>query len=546
MKKILTVILVLILIVLCAFGFYAFESKKDSKTNQEILSQTDLFDVSGDDIAIIYDFSLQKSKGLFKNNRAYLPLSWVRDYINDKYYWDESIQSIIYTLPDDIEYFRIQDEAPDSPRYCIENGEVYLSLDFTVSRSSIYCSQYLEDQAKRLYINDTRDPYETARISGNTFLRTGESVMQRVIQELEKGTSIRIIKDDDNGWSRILTDSGYPGYVESKYISDRKTEEPVISYSSPVYSHLLMDEEIIMVWQQLENQTSNKQISYLLEKTNGINVVSPTWFSVEDNDGNISSIASHDYVEYVHSKGIKIWALIDNFKPYVNSTKLLSSRNSRQRLIDQLISYALEYDIDGINIDFENLEEKCGVHFVEFIRELSVSCRREGLVLSIDNPNMEPFNAFYDRHAQAECADYVINMGYDEHFSGGDAGSVASLPFEDEGLSNCLTQVPANQLISGIPFYTRIWTVDGANVSSKAVGIEAAREWISDNDVKLSWDESLGQNYGQKDNRYIWMEDEDSLKSKVDLARSYDLAGFAAWKLGMEAPDIWNVFKKQQ
>lgn len=545
MKKILTVLLVLVLIVLCILGFFAFESKKDSKTNQETISQTDLFDVSGDDIAIIYDFSLQSSKGIFKNDRAYLPLSWIRDYINDRYYWDESIQSIIYTLPDDIEYFRLPDESPDNPRYFLQNGEVYLSLDFVLSRSSIYCSQFLEEQAKRLYINDTRDTYETAEISKKTALRTGESVMQRVVTELNEGDPVRIIKDGDNGWSRILTDSGLPGYVEGKYLENRTSTEPVIAYSAPVYSHLLMDEEIIMVWHQLENQISNKNVSYLLEKTDGINVISPTWFSVEDNDGNISSIASHDYVEYVHGKGIKVWALADNFKPYVNSTELLSSHNSRERLIDQLVSHALEYDIDGINIDFENLEEKCGDHFVEFIRELSVSCRREGLVLSVDNPNMQAFNAFYGRHAQAECADYVINMGYDEHFSGGAAGSVASLPFEEEGLSNCLTQVPANQLISGIPFYTRIWTIDGAKVSSKAVGIETAREWITDNDVTVSWDEALGQNYGQAGNKHLWMEDEESLKAKVSLGRNCNVAGFAAWRLGMEAPDIWNIFKKQ-
>ncbi|MDO4939053.1 MAG: glycosyl hydrolase family 18 protein [Lachnospiraceae bacterium] len=546
MKKLITVFVVLVLIAACVLGFFSYERKREDKSNTDIISQTDLFDVNGDEVAIIYDYSLQGSKGISKSGEAYIPISWINDYINNKFYWDSSIDAIIYTLPDDIEYFRLSDESGASvPRFISQNGEIYLSLEFVASRSSIYFMEYLNDQANRVYINDSRDTYETASVTRDTMLRTGQSDLQRGITELNDNDIVTVIKDDENGWSRVLTSTGFPGYIETECLGDRKSNEPVISYSSPVYSHILMDEEIVLVWQQLESQSSNDTLPQLLDRTEGVNVVSPTWFFVLDDKGTIKSLASHDYVNYAHENNIKVWALVNNFSTNVHSTDLLSSSSARQNLINQMISKAREYEIDGINVDFENLEENCASHFIEFIRELSVSCRKEGLVLSVDNPNMQPFNIFYGRGDQAECVDYVINMGYDEHYAGGDAGSVASLPFVDEGLQGCLSEVPAGQLINGIPFYTRIWNIDNGDVSSQAVGLDTAAKWIKDNHVDLSWDDELGQNYGQYRDHFIWMEDNDSLKAKIDLGRSYNLAGIAAWKLGMESRETWEVFKKE-
>ena len=548
MKKILiTVSVVIVLLAASVLGFILYEHNKESNKNNEIISQAELFDVTGNEIAIIYDFSLQNAKGICRDGRAYLPLSWVRDYINDKFYRDDSLGAIIYTLPDDIEFFRAEDQEKRSNPLFIENaGETYLSTDFILSRSSITCSVHTGDEANRVYINDSRDAYDVATVSKETMLRTGDSLLQRGIILLSEGEKVRIINDEFEEWARIVTESGFPGYVEKDCLDDIRSEEPVIAYSAPVYSHILMDKEIIMVWNQLNNIISNTSLPGLLEKTEGINVISPTWFSVVDNDGSINSRASHDYVSCAHEHGIQVWALVDNFTNEINSTELLSKYESRQRLIDNLINAVKEYDADGINVDFERLEEKCGIHFVEFIRELSVSCRREGLVLSIDNPNMMNFNVFYGRDAQAECADYVINMGYDEHYAGGDAGSVASLPFVEEGLTNCLTQVPANQLISGIPFYTRLWTVTNEGVTSQEIGLDSAKQWVNDHEkeITLTWDENLGQNYGHNETEHIWLEDEASLKAKISLARANNLAGIAGWKLGLDNKSVWELLKK--
>lgn len=546
MKKLITIIVVLVLIAASVFGFLRYERGKESKKNNEIISQSELFDVTGNEIAIIYDFSLQSAKGICSDGRAYLPLSWVRDYINDKFYWDESIDSLIYTLPDDIEFFRKADEADrGNPHFISKSSEIYLSTDFILSRSGITCSVFTGDGANRVYINDSRDAYNVATVSKETMLRTGESLLQRGIITLNEGDRVRIINDESEEWDRVLTESGFPGYVEKNCLDNIRFEEPIIEYSAPVYSHLLMDEEIILVWNQLDNIISNTSMPGLIEKTEGVNVLSPTWFSVIDNDGNIDSRASHDYISYAHEHGIKVWALVDNFSTEISSTRLLSQYESRRNLIENLINAVKEYDADGINIDFERLEEKCGIHFVEFIRELSVSCRRDGLVLSIDNPNMQNFNVFYGRDAQAECADYVINMGYDEHYAGGDAGSVASLPFVEEGINNCLSQVPANQLINGIPFYTRLWTVTDEGVTSQAIGLDVAKKWVNDHEeeITLTWDETLGQNYGHSETEHIWLEDEASLKAKIALGRSNNLAGIAGWKLGLDNSEVWQLLK---
>lgn len=536
----------LVLLAGSVLGFMLYERNKESKKNNEIISQSELFDAAGNEIAIIYDFSLQNVKGICSDGRAYLPLSWVRDYINDKFYWDESISSIIYTLPDDIEIFRMADEeGRGNPHFINKNNELYLSTEFILSRSSITCSVFVEDEAKRVYISDSRDAYGVAMVSKETMLRTGDSLLQRGIISLNEGDRVRIISDEFEEWDRVLTESGFPGYVEKDCLEDVHYEEPVIEYSAPVYSHNLMDEEIVMVWNQLDNIISNTSMPGLIEKTEGVNVISPTWFSVIDNDGNINSRASHDYISYAHEHGIKVWALVDNFSTEISSTKLLSQYQSRCNLIENLITKVKEYDADGINVDFERLEEKCGIHFVEFIRELSVSCRREGLVLSVDNPNMQSFNVFYGRDAQAECADYVINMGYDEHYAGGDAGSVASLPFVEEGITNCLTQVPANQLINGIPFYTRLWTVTDEGVTSQAIGLDVAKKWVNDHEkeITLTWDDNLGQNYGHSETEHIWLEDEASLKSKISLGRSSGLAGIAGWKLGLDNSSVWELLR---
>jgi len=541
LKKLITILVVFLLMAGCVFGFLYYEKKTEDNSNQEYISMGELFDVSGNDIALIFNYSLQPEKGEYRNDTAYLPLSWVHDNINDKFFWEDSEKMMLYTLPDEIIYYRLSDEKTKTAPLFYEKGEeIYVSVDFVKAHSDIQISQFCRDTTKRIYIEDTFDPYEVVVTLKDTMLRTGESEIQRCIALIPKERELRVIKRMESGWLRIVTEDGLPGYVDGENVEFADSITPQSTFNAPEYSHLLMNEEVILAWHQTTNQTANDSLADALAHTRGINVISPTWFSVTDNDGNISDNTSTDYVNYAHDQGIKVWALVDNFSPEINSTKLLSVMSARQNLIGNLVDATLACGADGINVDFEQLEEACGKYFVEFIRELSIVCREKGLVLSVDNPNMQAFNAFYGRDAQAECADYVINMGYDEHYAGGEPGSVASIPFVEEGIDLTLSQVPARQLINGIPFYTRLWDVEKGE--SQALDMATAKKWVEDNQVQLQWQEDIGQYYGSKDNFHLWQEEAESLDLKIKLTRSKHLAGIACWKLTLETSDVWDLF----
>ena len=277
----------------------------------------------------------------------------------------------------------------------------------------------------------------------------------------------------------------------------------------------------------------------------GVNVISPTWFYLLDTSGNIANISSADYVAQAHEKGLKVWGLIDNFTQEVSTTETLSNTAARQNIISQLIQAATSVGMDGINVDFESLSEDVGIHFLEFLRELSIECHKNNLVLSVDNPVPEDFTSHYDRAEQGRVVDYVIIMGYDEHYVGSEAGSVASLPWVEQGIQDTLAEVPAERVINAVPFYTRLWRTTGGNVTSEAIGMDQAQQVISENNVETYWDKTTSQNYGKYDiansTYQIWIEDSQSIAEKVKLVSKYNLAGVSAWKLGFENSGIWQV-----
>ena len=255
-------------------------------------------------------------------------------------------------------------------------------------------------------------------------------------------------------------------------------------------------------------------------------------------------------MEKAHSLGMQVWAVLDNFNrgSNVQSEILFASTEARKKLIADLISEVQRYGIDGINLDIEGIKPEAGPHYVQFIRELSVDCRKQGIVLSVDTYVPSAYTAFYNRAEQGRVADYVIIMGYDEHYAGGEAGSVASLGYERKGIEDTLEAVPAEKVISAIPFYTRIWkTADDGSVTSDAMGIAQAKKWVEENQVELYWQEELGQYYGEirKDGQdyAVWMEEERSIGLKMDLIRDNGLAGVACWKLGFEPATLWDVVK---
>lgn len=352
-------------------------------------------------------------------------------------------------------------------------------------------------------------------------------------------------------WVKIRTEDGYVGYIEGRRLGQKEEVTNISTFQAPVYEGVSMDQKICLAWHQVTSPEANKSIQTLLQNTKGVNVISPTWYAMADNDGNYTSFADSSYVDYLHERGIQVWALIDNFSSNVQTEILLSKTSTRKKLIASLMQEVETYQLDGLNLDFESLKESAGPHYIQFIRELSVSCRQKQIVLSVDNHVPASYNSFYNRQEQGIVADYVIIMGYDEHYSGGEAGPVASYPYVKSGIEDTLKEVPKEKVINAIPLYTRVWkeNKDG-EVSSDALGISDAKDWVKSNKVSLQWMENMGLYYGQipgeEERKEIWLEEEKSIGLKMNLIRDYGLAGVACWKLGFEPANIWDIVKMNE
>ena len=401
------------------------------------------------------------------------------------------------------------------------------------------------ETVRRIYIDSTWDEEQRAKVRWRAAIRQRGGVKSPVITEAEAGTGVEILEEMEN-WSYVRTDTGFLGYIHNWKLKDRETVIPESAFQAPVYASQSLGERVSLVWHQVTTQDGNNRFDEMIDGVKGVNVVAPTWFALTDNEGNFRSLASREYVEKAHDRGLQVWALLDNFSGDVQTEVLLSSTSTRRKLIDSLISEVLEYDIDGLNLDFESIKPEAGVHYIQFIRELSIDCRANGIILSVDNYVPSAYTEFYDRQEQGIVADYVIVMAYDEHHAGGEMGTVSSLSYVQDGLANTMEMVPKEKVIGAVPLYTRIWTVKDGETTSRAVGMEAAQEWVEENQVELEWQDDLGQYYGELEGedgsvQYIWMEDARSLALKAEAVDESGAAGIAFWKLGFEPDDIWDV-----
>lgn len=508
-----------------------------------------LLGVEGEKTAIYMNDELQEKQGITRDGQTYLPIQWVNQQLNEKFYWDDIEKLLVYTLPDTIVYAdRRTMGSEGKPLLLVEDEGVYLSAGLVSNYTDIRTEVYNSEEYKRIYVNDSGKSWQLGNADQKTEVRVQGGIKSPVITTLEKGGRFRILEQMTE-WSKVRTEDGFIGYIPNKRIKERWTEKETNLFVEPLYSSISLDKKICLAWHQVTSEEANRAIEGLLAGTKGINVVAPTWFALTDNDGNYHSFADQAYVDLVHDKGMQVWAALDNFNQgeNVNSEILFARTSVRKKLIADLTEEVKEYGIDGINLDIEGIKPEAGTHYVQFIRELSVSCRNEGIILSVDNYVPTGYTAFYNRAEQGRVADYVIIMAYDEHHAGGEAGSVSSLPFVDKGIKDSVREIPKEKLICAVPFYTRIWTEEGDETTSSALGISSAKDWIEENQINLYWQEELGQYYGELETesglKLIWMEDETSLGLKMGLIREAGLAGVACWKLGFESEDIWDVIK---
>lgn len=544
-KRFIPVLIAFSLIILICGGIFGFFLFKKYTPSKELANLNQVFQASDDQVAVFLDYELQKAQGMYADGQVYLPLSWVNKNLNERFFWDKTENLLVYALPDSIVYADVNTTGSNGAPLIKMRGEgVFLSLGLVTGYTDIRANAYTEGVVRRVFIDTTWDMEKTAVMKKTDEIRVTGGIKSPIITTAQKGSQVKIL-DAMETWSLVATDTGYMGYVENKRLDDIADVKPVSDFVTPVYQSTSMDEKITLVFHQVTIQEANNQLESLIASTKGVNVVVPTWFSLSDNEGNYTSLASKAYVDKAHEMGIQVWALLDNFSDAVNTAELMMSTTNRKNLIESLMADVETYGLDGLNLDFESLKEEAGPPYVQFIRELSIACREKGIILSVDNYVPSAYTEFYNRKEQGIVADYVIVMGYDEHYAGGEMGSVSSLSYVKNGIQDTLEVVPKEKVINAVPFYTRIWTEGEEKTTSSALGIAKAKTWIEENQVELYWQEELGQNYGEYDGeegrQYIWMEDERSLELKMDLIKEYDLAGVACWKLGLESPEVWEV-----
>ncbi|MDO4340344.1 MAG: glycosyl hydrolase family 18 protein [Eubacteriales bacterium] len=491
--------------------------------------------------ALILGTEKLEQRGLISGEQAYLPLTVVNSYLNQRYYWDSENSQILYSTPSETIAFSSSEEP--GGEVWVKDGSVYLSIPFIQKFTDI--DAYVYQDPARVAIQYNFSDVNMVNVLKDTYVRFRGGIKSPVLTPVKKGDSL-IFMEELEDWTQVATKDGYIGYIDKKKISEPETVTEERDFQREEYTYITMDQPVNMSWHQVTTQEANAYFADAVQNVSGVNVISPTWFYLQDTSGNIASIASQDYVNQAHERGMEVWGLIDNFTAEVSTTETLSRTSSRRNIISQLMDAALGVGLDGINVDFEALTEDVGIHFLQFLRELSIECHKNGLVLSVDNPVPEDFTSHYDRAEQGRVVDYVIIMGYDEHYVGSEqAGSVASLPWVEKGVQDTLAEVPAERVINAIPFYTRLWKTEGGALTSEAIGMDQAQEVIATYQVETYWDNEAGQNYGAYENEgatyQIWLEDAQSIAEKVKLVPKYGLAGVAQWKLGFENSSIWQV-----
>ncbi len=555
MKKkiipVLVAILLILIVIAAGFGTKIIEKYSYSKERADLKEYYSL--TEDNDVALLLQNDFLEAKGKLINGTYYLDFDTVQTYFNNRFYVDKVEKLLIYTTPTDIISAPIEGNVanvsgvPGEENYVIatyQEDTLYVAIDYVKKYTNFSYEVFTEPN--RMQIN-TEWPIRTiADVVKNTAIRYQGGIKSDILEDVSVGDVVVVLEKMDN-WVKVKSKDGIIGYIEKKRLTNERDEmqTPVTDVAVPEYTSITKDYKINMGWHQVTNQTANASIQSVLAQTKSMNTISPTWFSLSDNNGNFTSLASPEYVANAHSMGIEVWALIDNFNTAVDTNEVLSSATKRAYLIQGLMNAALQCDIDGINIDFEKISVETGENFIEFIRELSISCRANGIVLSVDNYVPKEYSTHYNRKEQGIVADYVIIMGYDEHYGGGGvAGSVASINFVEEGIKKTIEEVPSNKVINAIPFYTRIWSTKGTEVSSQNTGMGVAENFLAQKNVEAAWDDETCQNYAEfqdGDTFYqVWLEDAQSLEVKLNIMQKYELAGIAEWKLGLETANVWD------
>ncbi len=555
-NKKLPVLIVIILIVLVLAVSFIYERLHADTPTDKMADLNDIYQSEDGTAAVIANGVLSEARAEWRGQTAYLNLGIVRDELNDHFYWDDNEKLLLYTTANEVVRADAESTYQGVPVF-FEQGKndaaesrVYISLDYVSCYTNMQVETY--SAPSRVFLRTIYGESEYADVAEETAVHSKANVKSPLLVKASAGSRLWVIREEGSDWLYVYVggeDGGVVGYVQRKLVSNLETVDDAGPYQQPEYTHLSLSEPIRMVWHQVFQESGLDAWDSLMENVSGVNVLAPTWFSIVDSEGTVESRANQEYVDRAHANGMQIWALVENINSEVklDNARLLNTTSSRNRIIQTLIEQALAYGIDGFNVDLEGLPSSAGSGYIQFIRELSVECRKNGLILSVDNYVPSAWTTHYQRDKQAEVIDYLVIMAYDEHYNGSEAGSTASFPFVENGIANTIAQgVPADRIICAVPFYSRIWHGDGSSVSSETISMPNMQAYIAEHELTPVWEDDIAQNYVEYTDEEgtlnrIWVEDASSLQAKIDVIRNYSLAGVAGWKLGMETSDVWSI-----
>ncbi len=558
-KKVIPAIIIIVLFLIFAGVFVGQQLLKKYSYSTEKADLEAYFGVEGeDDVPIILGNERIEEHARLFDGTYYMDFASIQKYLNDRFYYGEADGTLVYTTPTAIITTVIgTDSWSDSEGGGSQEGYViarmdgetlYVALDYVQKYTNFYYEGF--SNPNHMQLTTSWEDEQVATIAKKTQLRLRGGVKSEVLEELQKDDTVIVLEELEN-WSKVKSGDSFIGYVENKRLKDQTTRSPipVTDYAEPEYTSIHRDHLINLGFHNVGGPAGNDTIYDVTSRSKSLNVISPTWLAVTSNEGDVRTYASSSYVNTAHNMGLEVWVLLDNFTggKEVSTHEFLSRASSRAAIISKSVEETLAVGADGINLDFETVANEDGQSFIQFVREMSIACRKAGLVFSIDNYVPMNFNDHYELEEQGVVADYVIIMGYDEHYGGSqEAGSVASLGYVENGIIKATDKVDASKVINAVPFYTRIWHTSNGSVSSEAVSIPTAKEYIANHSIQMEWDAEAGQYYGEFTSgdgtlNQIWMEDETSIGQKIDSMRANNIAGIAEWCLGMDSAEVWDV-----
>ncbi|QUL97652.1 MAG: glycosyl hydrolase [Candidatus Fermentithermobacillus carboniphilus] len=500
----------------------------------------------------VYDFPV-----VVEDGEAYVPFRFIKEVLDKNAFWDKE-GVVVVTTADKVIKLRAEsltayvNQHPLNLKFPVifEGKEPYIPAT-TLEILYPLATSLIEENGVFL-VKRLDEPRRFAQVKVASIIRAEPSVLSRRVHRVFSGSEVQIF-DDVGKWVMVETKEGFSGFLPKSSLTREEVKAPEVAPPVEYSPSPVRGDKVVLVWEQVDVATPDPS---KIGPMQGVNVVSPTWFHLAKTPGEVENRADMRYVNWAHSRGYQVWALFSNSFELERTRAVLRNSDLRDKVIAQLLIYARIYRLDGINIDFENVYREDAPYLTQFVREMVPLMHEAGLTVSIDitvKSSSPTWSLCYERDRLAEAVDYVMLMAYDQYpHNSSVAGPVSTIPWTEWAIRKTLEEVPAEKLVLGVPFYTRLWKEtqeDGSTrVSPKAIGMTQARDWLRSENVSAVFQPDTGLKYAEKkegQHTYkIWIEDEESMKKRLELARVYGLAGVAAWRRGFEAPEIWTVIEE--